>query len=415
MENRIFRGNGKCPALEELNKVEGLPVDELLEKQNGAMGEPDSFVLTARAQISWFLAKHPEGRIETEIVMEDAYRAIVKATVYVGERRLTTGHGASGDNDARIGDNFVAAAETKAIGRALDFAGFGCQLTSKTYEESIPSQNTGTPEGQSDNVMPAMPGEATLPSATPDKFNGALLVQADGNTAAGTTLEEAAPPPKTPRTRKPKADSTAEGASDVNEGAEEGAEQAPANAPESPKNAQEPTGENAEGSAANDGAGPVDEASAPSGATPEPASDTSVEEKLMAAIAEMPDVNPTDLNPSFFGHMFPNGNATAEDVSRPYQRLKDLENSRVSCGDLQKALSYFEANPNEAPQVRLVSTEPTLAGKTIEELCKLGTIGKTNLKSYAVLYRGDNIAVMAATLFTFAHKDGLFKYLKVDG
>lgn len=75
---------------------------------------------------------HPDWRIVTELIREDAESATFKATVYDehGEIRAT-GH------DRAYGEQCVALAETGAIGRAISIAGYGSDdLLERVMESS---------------------------------------------------------------------------------------------------------------------------------------------------------------------------------------------------------------------------------------------------------------------------------------
>jgi hypothetical protein len=83
--------------------------------------------LEVKWRLVWLRSVHPDAVLETELVAHEENRAIFKAHV-----SLPGGAAASGFGSESY-DNFpeyIEAAETKAIGRALAAAGFGSQFCS---------------------------------------------------------------------------------------------------------------------------------------------------------------------------------------------------------------------------------------------------------------------------------------------
>lgn len=76
--------------------------------------------VVVRRRLQELRKDHPDWRIVTELLREDAESATFRAVVYDGEGNIrATGH------DRAYGENCVALAETGAIGRAITIAGYG--------------------------------------------------------------------------------------------------------------------------------------------------------------------------------------------------------------------------------------------------------------------------------------------------
>lgn len=81
--------------------------------------------LEVKWRLVWLRHVHPEAHIETELVTNEDNRAVFKARVSVPDGASATGWGSEG---ALNFPNYIEAAETKAIGRALAALGFGTQF-----------------------------------------------------------------------------------------------------------------------------------------------------------------------------------------------------------------------------------------------------------------------------------------------
>lgn len=95
-------------------------------QQASDSGSPDVVNLrgrryvVVRRRLQELRKDHPDWRIVTELLREDAESATFKATVYDESGQVrATGH------DRAFGENCVALAETGAIGRAITIAGYG--------------------------------------------------------------------------------------------------------------------------------------------------------------------------------------------------------------------------------------------------------------------------------------------------
>ncbi len=81
--------------------------------------------LEVKWRLVWLRHVHPDAHIETELVTNEDNRAVFKARVSVPDGAVATGWGSEG---AFNFPNYIEAAETKAIGRALAALGFGTQF-----------------------------------------------------------------------------------------------------------------------------------------------------------------------------------------------------------------------------------------------------------------------------------------------
>lgn len=114
---------------EQINKVEGLNINDLATIIQGADGN-DYKLLKVKDRTSWYKMIYPKGQIVTELIHINDNMAVVKASIIDEDGKiLATGHGeAFNTPDSPIEKYYVGCAETKAVGRALGFAGFGNQF-----------------------------------------------------------------------------------------------------------------------------------------------------------------------------------------------------------------------------------------------------------------------------------------------
>lgn len=367
----IFRGNGRCNAVLAINQVDELDVRDLVEKHEGAPGEQTIFVFPVRSQVTWYRAKYAKGFIETEIVKEDEYRALVKASVYDdGGQKLAVAHGTStAEGDGVNGFKLIETAESRAISRALDTSGFGCQLIAKTYDfgedtRGTPAQ-TGTAEENPSEKMPAMPNEAPMPSKTPDQIKTSKKVSANGSSQpediSALTEENSKPDPEPTKKdgRKKKADQPA---------------------------ADAPTEEQKQVEAAPDVKPAVAE-------TQTPDTERSVEEIVEEAIKTMPDIQPDGFDPVIFGE-------GSIDSASPYVNTKGVITG-MSNGELQKALNFLAGHKGMAQQVSFLTQNKQLEGKTFGQVFDMGELGRQAIKTCAIAYSKKNVVMMAAALMFY--------------
>ncbi len=81
--------------------------------------------LEVKWRLVWLREEHPEATIETEMVESSRDHAIFKASVRLPDGAAATGWGSEYREQFH---NFIEAAETKALGRALAALGFGTQF-----------------------------------------------------------------------------------------------------------------------------------------------------------------------------------------------------------------------------------------------------------------------------------------------
>ncbi|MDQ4044286.1 MAG: hypothetical protein M3173_02405 [Chloroflexota bacterium] len=97
--------------------------------------------LEVKWRLVWLREQHPDATIETEMVESSRDHAIFKAFVRLPNGASATGWGSEYREQFF---NFIEAAETKAIGRALAALGFGTQFAGDY------SSDSGAPAGLSD-------------------------------------------------------------------------------------------------------------------------------------------------------------------------------------------------------------------------------------------------------------------------
>ena len=81
--------------------------------------------LGVKWRLLWLRTEHPDAIINTELVERDKETAVFKAHVRLPEGGESTGWGTVSVNDF---DEYIEAAETKALGRALAALGYGTQF-----------------------------------------------------------------------------------------------------------------------------------------------------------------------------------------------------------------------------------------------------------------------------------------------
>ncbi len=86
--------------------------------------------LEVKWRLLWLRTEHPDAIINTELVDHDKETAVFKAHVKLPDGGESTGWGTVNANDF---DEYIEAAETKALGRALAALGYGTQFC-KDYE-----------------------------------------------------------------------------------------------------------------------------------------------------------------------------------------------------------------------------------------------------------------------------------------
>lgn len=113
---------------------------ELLKKINEGLTKTNirgkDYVDVAN-RIQAFRQMFPEGRIETEILKDEAGTVIIKATVCsIDGRILATGHASEDRNSSMINKtSYIENCETSAIGRALGNLGIGSTQSIASVEE----------------------------------------------------------------------------------------------------------------------------------------------------------------------------------------------------------------------------------------------------------------------------------------
>lgn len=178
---QIYRSeNAKVRSLNDA----GLDLAELCDEVVGLPGEGTKYVFPVRAQLTYYRLLHPHGTIQTEIIKQDDFQVQVKATVYSEDgKALATGHGmATANADSARGFQMLPTAESRAVGHALGFAGFGCQLRIQAYDgdDFVASQVLSTSDSENEQQpTPIASGEQPAPAATPDSINTRLKVSAD--------------------------------------------------------------------------------------------------------------------------------------------------------------------------------------------------------------------------------------------
>jgi len=125
--------------------------------------------LEVKWRIFWFREQHPDWTILTEIVDANEKHAVFKASILTEKGNLmATAHGSETPRD--FGD-YLEKAETKAIGRALAFIGYGTQFAPDLEEDGrivdSPTETSKPPKASGLEVVDL--------SKVPDKELGEAL------------------------------------------------------------------------------------------------------------------------------------------------------------------------------------------------------------------------------------------------
>lgn len=123
----------KCIKVRELNSVEGFDPKDYLRKEETESGV--SYYLDTKYRLLWFRLKYPDGKIIKNPKVLNKDYATFEVRVYADRNDAPDNYLANGyasrykdETDVIFGLNFVEAAETAALGRALKDAGFGTQF-----------------------------------------------------------------------------------------------------------------------------------------------------------------------------------------------------------------------------------------------------------------------------------------------
>ena len=128
--------------INELNKVDGFEPSVFL-RNLAAEGEPMQPYLDVVYRKLWFRLKNPEGKIVSKILQLTDQVAVFEAKIYLDRHdpeeyfvASATGQRFYKPEDP-IGEKYVELAETAAIGRALQLAGYGLQFPGQTADPGI--------------------------------------------------------------------------------------------------------------------------------------------------------------------------------------------------------------------------------------------------------------------------------------
>lgn len=157
-QRNLYRGS--CVGLKAINEV---PIDiAALVKENRPISpdEPVKRFLPVMAQISWFKLRYgDEGTISTDIVSSTDMQAVVRANILVKGQSISNAYGSANALVESNGNNgeywLIETAESRAVSRALRYAGFGCQLDLDYIDEDIPSSPTSNIQTPAEKAEPA--------------------------------------------------------------------------------------------------------------------------------------------------------------------------------------------------------------------------------------------------------------------
>ena len=419
MENRTtfspFRGN--CNALSKINEV---PIDLALlaqETKPAFDGEPTRKFFPVRAQLTWFRLKNGNsGTIQTEIVDRDEFTVVVKATVTADGVIISNAFGAANaQNDDQDGmGKLIETAESRAISRALDFAGYGCQLDLNTFDDIPSAQIAQNPEptttAAETGITPPTPGtvtksakiDANAPSEIIDIHDLEAAQEEKDQTEKkkpqrrSRKTEPAAPAPEATPITEPVEANTNEDESTAKQ--DEPDEKAAAPAPELE---ELPETEDSVAVPQEESQLTLDPELAPETGSVEMTEENTLEsdeqqtpeEKvwnymMFALSRQTPD---PELDPRFF-------NAQNQDPAAYF--VNGTKQTKMRNRDLQWALAYLEEYPDLIMGIKYPSSKGNLVGLTFGEIYE--TLSPENAQTATLtcknLYKGNNAPAYAASL-----------------
>lgn len=419
MENRTtfspFRGN--CNALSKINEV---PIDLALlaqETKPAFDGEPTRKFFPVRAQLTWFRLKNGNsGTIQTEIVDRDEFTVVVKATVTADGVIISNAFGsANAQNDDQDGmGKLIETAESRAISRALDFAGYGCQLDLNTFDDIPSAQIAQNPEptttAAETGITPSTPGtvtksakiDANAPSEIIDIHDLEAAQEEKDQTEKkkpqrrSRKTEPAAPAPEATPITEPVEANTNEDESTAKQ--DEPDEKAAAPAPELE---ELPETEDSVAVPQEESQLTLDPELVPETGSVEMTEENTLEsdeqqtpeEKvwnymMFALSRQTPD---PELDPRFF-------NAQNQDPAAYF--VNGTKQTKMRNRDLQWALAYLEEYPDLIMGIKYPSSKGNLVGLTFGEIYE--TLSPENAQTATLtcknLYKGNNAPAYAASL-----------------
>ena len=419
MENRTtfspFRGN--CNALSKINEV---PIDLALlaqETKPAFDGEPTRKFFPVRAQLTWFRLKNGNsGTIQTEIVDRDEFTVVVKATVTADGVIISNAFGsANAQNDDQDGmGKLIETAESRAISRALDFAGYGCQLDLNTFDDIPSAQIAQNPEptttAAETGITPPTPGTVTK-SAKIDANAPSEIIDIHDLEAAQEEKDQTEKKKPQRRSRKTEPAAPAPEATPITEPVEANTneDESTAKQDEPDEKAAAPAPELEELPEVEDGVTVPQEESqltldpelAPETGSVEMTEENTLEsdeqqtpeEKvwnymMFALSRQTPD---PELDPRFF-------NAQNQDPAAYF--VNGTKQTKMRNRDLQWALAYLEEYPDLIMGIKYPSSKGNLVGLTFGEIYE--TLSPENAQTATLtcknLYKGNNAPAYAASL-----------------
>lgn len=106
-------------------------------------------------RLVWFREEHPEWSIESEIIIHDVDRSVVKVTIRDNQNRLMAMAHKSEDKSGFI--DHLEKSESGALGRALAMVGYGTQFTDDLDEGDRLADSPAPPKARASQKQPAPP------------------------------------------------------------------------------------------------------------------------------------------------------------------------------------------------------------------------------------------------------------------
>lgn len=146
------------------DKAQYNPADRMMSLKGKAY-------LPVAERIVWFRNDYPEGTIETTIIEISDQRAVFHARVLTGNGGQAEATGTETPGD--FGD-YIEKAETKAVGRALGYLGYGTAAAGfeegarvvDAPQERRPAQNRTAPRQEPRPLRPSAPAEDAQETVT---------------------------------------------------------------------------------------------------------------------------------------------------------------------------------------------------------------------------------------------------------
>jgi hypothetical protein len=143
--------------------------------------------LEVKWRLLWLRSEHPEATISTELVKHESGLALFRAHVSLPEGGEASGWGSETSSDF---PDYIEAAETKALGRALAALGYGTQFCEDFDLSSEASANSQAPVADAPVAVPAERARSQEARATAPQVKAIYSIARGRKGLSETEVEE---------------------------------------------------------------------------------------------------------------------------------------------------------------------------------------------------------------------------------